>query len=415
MKLIIPRGKAREVMFEGQFYQTGVELDVDYSIAMRMARELGATLPTKKNKYDPLLWKKKRQATFVSNADTTSGWGNVTTHLLGALPEAQFALMGRVGDVRDPSVLAASYRPIQANTGGIWHEQPRIEWMTTPFARNIAIVPFETTRIPPSWVSRINYFDALLVPCKQNVKMMRDSGVTVPISVIHWGVDPKLFYEIKRTNRTKLSSDRNHKDGAVYTHRPFTFGTMGMLSLRKGTDVLIDAFERAFPNGEDVRLICKTSGRYYPFMHPDKRIIPIVGPVTHQEMMDDFMSEIDCFVFPTRGEGFGLTPLEAMATGVPAIVTNWSGPVEYMNNDVGWTLDYTMDKATDFTDKVYKEDCGEWAIPSVDHLVQLMRDAYNNEELTKKKGNAAAEYVRKKWLWSQQVHLFEKALDKYLA
>jgi glycosyltransferase involved in cell wall biosynthesis len=398
MKLTIPRGKAREVMFEGQFYPTGVELTLDYSTAMRMARELHATLPTTKNKYDPSLWKKKRQATFVSNADTTSGWGNVTTHLLSSLPDAQFAFLGRLGDVRDPSVLSASYRPIQVNTGAIWHEQPRIEWMTSTFKRNIAVVPFETTRIPQSWVPRINYFDALLVPCEQNVTMMRESGVTVPISVVHWGVDPKLFYPIKRNTR-----------------RPFTFGTMGMLSLRKGTDVLVDAFERAFPNGEDVRLICKTSGRYYPFMHPDKRIVPMVGPVSHAEMMDEFMAEIDCFVFPTRGEGFGLTPLEAMATGVPAIVTNWSGPVEYMNDNVGWRLDHTMDKAVDFTEKVYKEDCGEWAIPSVDHLVQLMREAYDNEELTKKKGAAAAEYVRTKWLWSKQIHLFEKALNKYLA
>jgi glycosyltransferase involved in cell wall biosynthesis len=35
----------------------------------------------------------------------------------------------------------------------------------------------------------------------------------------------------------------------------------------------------------------------------------------------------DAFVLPTRGEGWGLPILEAMAAGVPAIATNWSGPV----------------------------------------------------------------------------------------
>ena len=50
-----------------------------------------------------------------------------------------------------------------------------------------------------------------------------------------------------------------------------------------------------------------------------------------------------------------------MSTGVPAIVTNWSGPVDFVNENVGWLIDYKLVPAEDFSKTVYKEDCGDWA------------------------------------------------------
>jgi glycosyltransferase involved in cell wall biosynthesis len=42
---------------------------------------------------------------------------------------------------------------------------------------------------------------------------------------------------------------------------------------------------------------------------------------------------VDCFVLPTRGEGWGLPIFEAMAMGLPVIATNWSGQVDFMNEN----------------------------------------------------------------------------------
>lgn len=399
MEITIPPSKGREILFEGVWYPVGKPIEVEFSIAMRMHRTLFASIPYQKFVYDPALWSEKKEATFIADVDSTSGWGNVGLNLL-KYTDAKFSLMGRVNQVSDPRVNAALNRPVQAGSAAIWHEQPKSEWILSPFAKNVAIVPFETTLVPPSWVPRLNSFDAVFVPCEQNKQMMIDSGVTVPIEVIHWGVDTKKFFEIPR------------KEDNV-----FTFGTMGALSIRKGTPILVEAFERAFPTEKDVRLICKTSNRGYPFMTKDKRVEVQIGPVSHEELMGDFFTRTDCFVFPTLGEGFGLTPIEAMATGIPAIVTGWSGPVEYMNPEVGWTIDFDMDEAKAFSnmkDGVYKEPCGDWAIPRIDNLVQLMQYAYQHQDEVKAKGKYAAQYVRENWTWDAQIHLFEEALNKHL-
>jgi glycosyltransferase involved in cell wall biosynthesis len=227
--------------------------------------------------------------------------------------------------------------------------------------------------------------------------MMRDSGVTVPVELIHWGVDIDKFPKVDR------------KPG-----RPFTFGHMGALSMRKGTDLIGPAFQKAFPTEKDVRLICKTSKNHYPFWIKDDRIVVQQGQLSQEEMMDKFFKEIDCFVYPTRGEGFGLTIPEAMSTGVPAIATGWSGPVDFMTPEVGWTLDYSMTPAKEFEKNVYFEPCGDWAEPSFDDLVAKMRYAYDHQDEVKQKGNAAAEYIRREWRWDTKIKLFHEALEKHL-
>ncbi len=400
MEVTIPESKGKEILFNGTWYPVGKPIDVDFSTAVRMRRDLHAIVPYVKNPYDSALWRDRGVATLIADIDSVSGWGNVGLNLVKNSPFAHFSLIGRVYNVNEPHVRLALSQEVQTGSAAIWHEQPKAEWLISPFSKNIAIVPFETTVVPPTWVPRINSLDALLVPCVQNKQMMIDSGVTVPIEIIHWGVDTDKFRYVERAD-----------DGI------FTFGHMGALSKRKGTHILVDAFMRAFPTETDVRLICKTSNRHYPFSVKDKRVEVQMGPVSHDDLMNDFFKRADCFVFPTLGEGFGLTPLEAMATGLPAIVTGWSGPMEYMNEKVGWTIDYTMDEAKEFSDPregVYKENCGQWAIPSIDHLVYLMRYAYEHQNETREKGRAAAEYVRQEWTWQAQMPLFKQALDKHL-
>lgn len=398
MKVTIERGKASTILHDGKFYDTGKEIDLSFSEAVRMTRHTALKADYAQVQYDAALWQEKKFVNMFGDIDLVSGFGGVSYNLLRySAPRVQTAIMGKMLGARDQVVFAAHNRDMQQGGAMVWHDQPREQWLYSPFERNIAIVPFETTRVPRSWVGKINGFKALFVPCKQNIQMFRDSGVVIPIELIHWGVDERQYHPIER------------KPSDV-----FTFGHMGALSIRKGTDILVKAFLEAFPTEKDVRLICKSSFPTYQFGTTDKRVEVFLNTWTHEELLRDFFTRIDCFVFPTRGEGFGLTPLEAMATGIPAIVTGWSGPVEYMTPEVGWTIDHTFSPAKNFSEIVYKEDCGDWAEPSKDHLIALMRHAYENREETRAKGAAAAQYVKENWLWSKKILMYEDALTKHL-
>lgn len=400
MKIKLLETKNSELFFEDKFYKTGVEIEVPFSTAIRMSKLTNIEMFDDKAEYNPELFRKEKKFGFTSDIDLVSGWGNVSYNLLkySKAQDYDISLTGKTFNVIDRDLANMARKPFDESGAMIWHEQPKEAWLKSNFSKNIAIVPFETTKIPRSWIKRINSFDGLIVPCQQNIDAFRASGVTIPIELVHWGYEPALWSHIERPER-----------------ETFTFGTMGALSLRKGTDVLIDAFREAFPpHITDVRLICKTSHPHYPFMVKDKRIEVQMSPTSYEELKETFFKRVDCFVFPTRGEGAGMPPMEAMATGLPVIVTGWSGPLEYMTPEVGWLIDHTMSPAKDFSNVIYKEDCGEWAEPSKEHLIELMRYAYNNRKEVKEKGKKAAEHMKENWTWEKKIAMFHDALSKFL-
>lgn len=275
--------------------------------------------------------------------------------------------------------------------------------------RLVGYTMLETTLIPESFVKGINEnAERVIVPCTQNRQAFIDSGVKVDVEVIHLGIDPELYQYKER------------KESDVYT-----FGTMGHLTHRKGTDILVRAFQQAFQKGENVRLILKTHSAamkggaivapYLKGTLNDKRIIFVNEVYTPEILNTEFFHKIDCFVFPTRGEGYGLPPVEAMATGLPVIGTNWSGLADYMNSDYSYPLDYDI---VDMPPPPYgygdelRRDGQQWAEPKIDHLIELMRHVYNNRGEAIAKGARANAYVRRWLTFREQAKKIIKYLDK---
>jgi len=99
----------------------------------------------------------------------------------------------------------------------------------------------------------------------------------------------------------------------------YRIGTIGYFDPRKRFDLLIKAFKKA--NMNDAELVIGGEGtddhRLKTLAGDDKRI-KFLGFVPDEKLCD-FYNSLDCFIFPSLLEGYGLPIVEAMACGKPVV------------------------------------------------------------------------------------------------
>jgi len=167
--------------------------------------------------------------------------------------------------------------------------------------------------LPARWLMDFfKHFDGMLATSESTKKAIEDSGLNCPVHVFGHGIDPAQFPYIERPK------DRS----------PFTFIHFADVQARKGTDLLIRAFKAIKRN--DIRLYMKAqwenpeSKDYRKQTADDPRIIWDFKSYPPMELKD-LLANMDCGVFPSRAEGFGLPKLECEATGLPCIATDAFG------------------------------------------------------------------------------------------
>lgn len=144
-----------------------------------------------------------------------------------------------------------------------------------------------------------------------------------PATVILHGVDTEIFYPTP--DKTALRRKLGLNPDAVL------IGCFGRIRAQKGVDLLVHAAVRLFKDHPDAELIF--TGRITPdnkkFADNLLDEIKSAGLATRIRFLGELPWEdivlhyqaLDLFVAPARWEGFGLTPLEAMACGIPAIAS----------------------------------------------------------------------------------------------
>jgi glycosyltransferase involved in cell wall biosynthesis len=209
--------------------------------------------------------------------------------------------------------------------------------------------------------------------------VFKNSGVTVPIKVIRAGIDTEKYPYYERPERDV-----------------FTFGICGYLNERKGAFELIQAFASEFSPDEPVRLKLHTTNhafRYYKNFSDPR--IELSWDYKDFSQLNEFYRSLDCFVFPSKAEGVGYPPREAMSTGLPTIVTEYSGLYDIAR--AGWAYplsNLTFQKRKDMTDQP-----GNWAVIDTSELMYWMRHVYEHRNEAKRKGKTASEYIHKFHSW----------------
>jgi len=147
------------------------------------------------------------------------------------------------------------------------------------------------------------------------------------------GVHEDIFVPLSETARAEIRNRNEVKNGEV------VFSFLGSVGRRKGFDLLIAAFlslAEQFPNWHLWIVGPKTSeeSQNIDDCEIDELIRPLAdhaqrvhfwGRVDDRKELAGILGASDVFVFPSRKEGMPLAPLEAMAAGVPVIISRIPG------------------------------------------------------------------------------------------
>ncbi len=126
---------------------------------------------------------------------------------------------------------------------------------------------------------------------------------------------------------------------------------LGRITFQKGPEYFVEAAKKVLEKMPDVHFVMAGSGdMYLPLV---KRVAELklssrfhfTGFLNHFET-NNLYGMTDIYIMPSVSEPFGITPLEAMRTGVPVIISKQSGVSEVLNNAIKidfWDLDAMTD------------------------------------------------------------------------
>ena len=249
---------------------------------------------------------------------------------------------------------------------------------------------FETDRLPNGWELRLNAMDEIWVPTKWAATVFAAGGV-----------EPSKLVVVAEPVDTRWFDPASVEPLPLNVHAA---GSTVFLSVfkweeRKGWRVLLEAYFAEFTALDNVLLVILTNAYHSDAnfeeqvedfaqrLGRDRAVLP---PVQVMEKLSDaglrsLYKSADCFVLPSRGEGWGRPHVEAMSMGLPIIATNWSGPTEFLTEQNGFPL--AIDGLSAIADGPFQGHL--WADPSVSHLRQLLRGVFEDPTAAAAKGTRA--------------------------
>lgn len=252
----------------------------------------------------------------------------------------------------------------------------------------LIISAYEATKLPQEWVDIYNTaFDAIVVTDPWLIDVYTTSGVTKPIFCLPPGLD--LKGHLQEPLRTA-------------PHKPFVFGMSGAYWQRKNHEVLLKAFAEEFGSNPDVRLRLHGRGAEADGLLPGLKKYAEGHHLSNVEIscclmsipkFNEFLKSLDAYVLVSKGEGYSMSPREAMALGIPCVLSNntahtticKTGLVRAVDSSIPVEIGEYYIKATD---SGFRFNC------SVEDVRAALRDVYEHYNMYLDKTKQAREWVR---------------------
>jgi glycosyltransferase involved in cell wall biosynthesis/Flp pilus assembly protein TadD len=282
-----------------------------------------------------------------------------------------------------------------------------------PASGRLALIqPWEFGSLPRRWVREIERaVDEIWIPSHFVRETYLQSGVPAEkVFVVPNGVRTEQFHP----NVTPYDFSRNPLTRHI-TPDTYTFLFVGGTIARKGIDILLDAYDRAFNSRDNVTLIIKDFGtssfyanqgavaliRALQVKPGGANIVYLTDDMTEAEIAGLYAA-CDCLVHPYRGEGYGLPIAEAMACGKPTILTGYGAALDFANETNAYLIPASLETLSErrVGDLATVGD-PFWAKPDVEFLRDLLKHVMANREEAARIGAQAAQDIATKHTWEQ--------------
>jgi len=278
--------------------------------------------------------------------------------------------------------------------------------MMLSFKRKNILYTVCEMEIPERWVNICNSCDIIMTASEFSKRQFVNSGVKE--NIIH--IIPHCHDEEIWNPKVKSLNIKNKTD--------FNFLFIGDYTPRKGGDLLIKSFIKAFEGNKNVSLTLKSYFNSFSVKHQKElidRILTIInnsgvseskrpkiffyGNPIDECLMPRFMNSFDCLVSPHHGEGFGLAMSQMMFLGKPTISTNYSGNLQFMTEENSYLIDTCgLETVDDEMAKINPNFEGKkWIKINEESLIECMRNVVYNQGEALEKGEKAFDDMKKRF------------------
>jgi glycosyltransferase involved in cell wall biosynthesis/tetratricopeptide (TPR) repeat protein len=330
-------------------------------------------------------------------AQTASGHHQTAEEIAhwAQLHRAEFQELGRSADVH------------------VRHQWPP-RWQSPPAGHWVVMQHWEFGSLPCAWIEPLSrQVDEIWVASTwvRNC-FIRSSLPEELVQVVPLGVDAEQFHPGARPLELR-------------SRKRFKFLFVGGTVSRKGIDVLLDVYTRTFTASDDVCLVIKDMGvgTFYQGMTAEERIaalqaqanapeIEYIDRTLAPEELAGLYTACNCLVQPYRGEGFGLPIAEAMASGLPVIVTGYGAALDFCSEENAYLIPAQLVRFSE--KKLHTEPTVDYpwlAEPDREALQKLLQRVIAHPGEAGVKAALGRETIRTRFTWDHTAAVVERRLQ----
>ncbi|AQX21732.1 mannosyltransferase [Bartonella sp. CDC_skunk] len=218
----------------------------------------------------------------------------------------------------------------------IWHARRNIEMLCGVFLRDVLKMKLKLIFTSASQRHHKPFTKWLIRRMDKVIATSERTGryLEVPHQVILHGVDLERFSPPKTIDDCFSASGLSGK---------YAIGCFGRVRYLKGTDLFVDAMLELLPRYPDWTAIIagRTTAKHYNFEKQLRQKIATAGLSDRIIFLGEIQDislwyrRLSLYVAPSRREGFGLTPLEAMASQTAVVASNAGMYEELITEETG--------------------------------------------------------------------------------